>query len=48
MIEVEVCSGEHCWARQFQTHGRAVRPMALKQVAAYRMTDKRGKTELLL
>ena len=45
VIGMEVCSGAHYWARQFQAHGHTVRLMAPKHVTFYRMTGKRGKND---
>ena len=46
VIGVEVCSGAHCWARQFRAHGHTVRLMVPRRVTPPSMTGKRGKTEL--
>jgi transposase len=45
LIGMEACSGAHHWARQFQAHGHAVRLMAPKFVAPYRLCGKRGKND---
>lgn len=45
VIGMEVCSGAHHWARQFQAHGHTVRLMAPKLVTPYRMSGKRGKND---
>ena len=45
LIGMEACSGAHHWARQFQQYGHAVRLIAPKFVAPYRMTGKRGKND---
>lgn len=37
-IGLEACTGAHYWARQFQAHGHAVKLMAPKLVAPYRMS----------
>jgi transposase len=42
---MEACSGARHWARLFAQHGHAVRLMAPKFVAPYRMSGKRGKTD---
>lgn len=44
-IGMEACSGAHHWARLFAQHGHAVRLMAPKFVAPYRMSGKRGKND---
>jgi transposase len=44
-IGMEACSGAHHWARLFATHGHAVKLMAPKLVAPYRMSGKRGKND---
>ncbi|RFC32114.1 MAG: transposase [Candidatus Nitrotoga sp. MKT] len=45
LIGMEACSGAHHWARQFRQYGHAVKLMAPKFVAPYRMTGKRGKND---
>ena len=45
VIGMEACSGAHHWARVFQAHGHAVRLMAPKFVAPYRMSGKQGKND---
>jgi len=44
-IGMEACSGAHHWARMFKQHGHAVRLIAPKFVAPYRMSGKRGKND---
>jgi transposase len=44
-VGMEACSGAHHWARLFQAHGHAVRLMAPKFVAPYRMSGVRGKND---
>src|SRR5450755_1358304 len=44
-IGMEACSGAHHWARLFAQHGHAVRLMAPKFVAPYRMSGRRGKND---
>jgi transposase len=44
-IGMEACSGAHHWARQLARFGHAVRLMAPKLVAPYRMSGKRGKND---
>ncbi|QEN00570.1 IS110 family transposase [Sphaerotilus sulfidivorans] len=44
-IGMEACSGAHHWARQFAGFGHAVRLMAPKFVAPYRMSGRRGKND---
>jgi transposase len=44
-IGMEACSGAHHWARRFAGLGHAVRLMAPKLVAPYRMSGKRGKND---
>ena len=45
LIGMEACSGAHHWARVFQAQGHAVRLMAPKFVAPYRLSGKRGKND---
>jgi len=45
LIGMEACSGAHHWARLFRQHGHAVKLMAPKLVAPYRMSGKRGKND---
>lgn len=45
LIGMEACSGAHHWAREFQKFGHAVRIMAPKFVAPYRMGGKHGKND---
>jgi transposase len=45
LIGMEACSGAHHWARLFQAHGHAVRLMAPKFVAPYRLSGKKGKND---
>ncbi len=45
LIGMEACSGAHHWAREFARFGHAVRLMAPKFVAPYRMSGKRGKND---
>ena len=45
LIGMEACSGAHHWARLFAAHGHAVRLMAPKFVAPYRLSGKRGKND---
>jgi transposase len=45
-IGIEACSGAHHWARLFQAHGHSVRLIAPKLVTPYRMTGKRGKSDV--
>ncbi len=42
---MEACSGAHHWARLFGDLGHAVRLMAPKFVAPYRLSGKRGKND---
>jgi transposase len=44
-IGIEACTGAHHWARLFAQHGHAVKLMAPKLVAPYRMSGKRGKND---
>jgi len=44
-IGMEACSGAHHWARPFSAAGHTVRLIALKFVAPYRLSGKRGKTD---
>lgn len=44
-IAMEACSGAPHWARQFQAHGHAVKLIAPKFVAPYRLSGKRGKND---
>jgi transposase len=44
-IGMEACSGAHHWARLFAAAGHAVRLIAPKFVAPYRLSGKRGKTD---
>jgi transposase len=44
-IGMEACSGAHHWARLFAADGHAVKLMAPKLVAPYRMSGKRGKND---
>jgi len=44
-IAMEACSGGHHWARLFVAHGHAVRLIAPKFVAPYRMSGVRGKND---
>jgi transposase len=44
-VGMEACSGAHHWARLFQAQGHAVRLMAPKFVAPYRMSGARGKND---
>ena len=44
-VAMEACSGAHHWARLFAEHGHAVRLIAPKFVAAYRMSGVRGKND---
>jgi transposase len=44
-IGMEACTGAHHWAREFEALGHAVRLMAPKFVAPYRMSGKRGKND---
>lgn len=44
-VGMEACSGAHHWARQFAAHGHAVKLMAPKFVAPYRLSGKRGKND---
>jgi transposase len=44
-IGMEACTGAHHWAREFQRLGHAVRLMAPKFVAPYRLSGKRGKND---
>ena len=44
-IGMEACTGAHHWAREMQALGHAVRLMAPKFVAPYRMSGKRGKND---
>jgi len=45
VVAMEACSGAHHWARLFASHGHAVKLMAPKLVAPYRMSGKRGKND---
>lgn len=45
VVGMEACSGAHHWARPFQAHGLAVKLMAPKLVAPYRMSGKQGKND---
>lgn len=45
LIGMEACSGAHHWARVFQQRGHAVKLMAPKLVAPYRMSGKRGEND---
>jgi transposase len=45
LIGIEVCSGAHLWAREFQKFGRTVRMMAPKFVLPYLLSGKRGKND---
>lgn len=45
VIAMEACSGAHHWARLFAAHGHAVRLIAPKFVAPYRMSGRRGKND---
>lgn len=44
-VGMEACSGAHHWARTFEAFGHAVRLMAPKFVAPYRMSGRRGKND---
>ena len=44
-VAMEACSGGHHWARLFAAHGHAVRLIAPKFVAPYRMSGVRGKND---
>ena len=44
-IGIEACSGAHHRGRLFAAHGHTVKLMALKLVAPYRMSGKRGKND---
>ena len=44
-LAMEACSGGHHWARLFAAHGHAVRLIAPKFVAPYRMSGVRGKND---
>lgn len=44
-VAMEACTGAHHWARLFAAHGHAVRLMAPKFVAPYRMSGVRGKND---
>lgn len=44
-VAMEACSGAHHWGRLFQAAGHAVRLIAPKFVAPYRMSGKRGKND---
>jgi transposase len=43
VVGMEACSGAHHWARQFQSLGHTVRPVAPKFVTTYRMSGKRAQ-----
>jgi transposase len=45
VIGMEVCSGGHHWAREYQALGHTVRLIAPKFVTPYRMSGKRGKND---
>ena len=44
-VAMEACSGGHYWARLFAAHGHAVRLIAPKFVAPYRMSGARGRND---
>jgi transposase len=44
-VAMEACTGAHHWARLFAAHGHAVRLIAPKFVAPYRMSGVRGKND---
>jgi transposase len=44
-LAMEACTGAHHWARLFMEHGHAVRLIAPKFVAPYRMSGVRGKND---
>jgi transposase len=45
LVGMEACSGAHHWAREMARQGHAVRLIAPKFVAPYRMSGKRGKND---